>query len=56
MRVCVSPVFGMIDSRDFPAVDLQMALAPGSDIDLELVASGGCHKFLNRSTFSRGQV
>jgi hypothetical protein len=39
-----------------PAVDLQMALAPGSDIDFKLVVSQGCDEFLNGSAFSHGEL
>ena len=52
---CLASVLGVIDVGDFPAVDFQMALAPGGDIYFKLVVSDGCDKLLNGGALPDGQ-
>ena len=49
----LASVLGIVDVRDLPAVDLQMALAPGSDIDLELVVPHRRDELLHRRASPR---
>ncbi len=53
---CLASVLGVVDVGDLPAVDLQMALAPGGDIDFKLVVSDGCDKLLNGGALPDGQA
>ena len=52
----LAPILGVLDVRDFPAVDLQMSLAPRSDIDLKLVASHGCEELLHGGALAYGKL
>ena len=52
----LAPVLGVVDVCDLPAVDLQVALAPGGDIDFKFVGPHRCREFLCGGAFARGQI
>ena len=51
----LTSVFGIVDPRYFLAIDLQLAFAPRSDLDLELVVPNGRKEFLLGRALANGQ-
>ena len=49
-------VFGVVDARDFLAIDLQMTLAPGRDVYFKLLVADNGDKFLDRGAFPAGEA
>src|SRR5207248_10665299 len=47
----LAPILGILDVRDLPTVEFQMAFAPGSHLNLKLVCTDGCDEFLNGAPF-----